>query len=370
MLSNGLGELILNESRNAKRIVDLFCGSGAVAAFAAKHTNLPVLATDLQKYSVVLSKAIIGREQALNFEVLYKDWLAKVESRVRELPLWKRIIHLSENIDLRKSCEYVRRCRDLCERVPNIGPIWRAYGGHYFSPAQALAFDYLLKRLPKNRIQKSVCHASLIISAARCAAAPGHTAQPFQPTKSARRYLMEAWERDPFSYCKKALAEVCAQHAQKAGKAYVRNAVVQAGKLQSSDLVVVDPPYSGVQYSRFYHVLETLARQKCGPVSGVGRYPSPHERPKSAFSCSGLSSTALDKLLNNLSKCKTTVILTFPEGQCSNGLSGNKVLETARKYFRIRKKFVKGKFSTLGGNSRKRAARHESKELILLMKPK
>jgi hypothetical protein len=183
-------------------------------------------------------------------------------------------------------------------------------------------------------------------------------------------FILEAWKRDPFIECRKALEVLCEKHANRKGRAKLGDAVKIASQLKDDDLVFVDPPYSGVQYSRFYHVLETVARQHCSEVTGIGRYPPISERPQSAFSNKGQSLEALTNLLKNLAFVGANTILTFPKGICSNGLSGNMVMDVAHKYFRVQTKIVNGRFSTLGGNNNRRAARHDSHELILLLKPK
>lgn len=370
MLQNGLGSMILEESKNAKRVVDLFCGAGSVIGFAAEKTERPVLAIDLQEYSIILAKSILRKISPLNSEELEKKWIKKIKKARNRSAFWNKAQKLSTKLDMRMVRHYVEQCRKLCEDKSDIGPVFNAYGGYYFSPEQALTFDYLLSNLPDNEDERIACQAAIIVAAMRCVASPGHTAQPFQPTRTAGRFIIEAWKRDPLEVCKKTLKEVCLQYAKKLGEAYVGNAIDVASKLKSSDLVVVDPPYTGVQYSRFYHVLETLARRSCGPVSGEGRYTVITDRPQSAFSNPGQSEKALEKLLSNLSGAGSTVIFTFPEGECSNGLSGETILEKAKDCFHIKKKIVKGKFSTLGGNKEKRDSRKDSSELILLMRPK
>lgn len=372
MLKNGLGDLILKQSKKANRLVDLFCGSGSVSNFVARETELPVLAIDLQQYSIILVNSIISRDEPISDQELITRWIDPVIKERKKSLYWVEAEKLAHKIDRRKIKKYVADSRKLCTTKLRTGPIWSAYGGHYFSPSQALTFDYLLKHLPRKNPDRIVCRAAMIVAASRCAASPGHTAQPFQPTRSAARFLLDAWSRDPIEAAKKALTEICPQFANKVGKSHTGDAVSIAATLNKGDLVFVDPPYSGVQYSRFYHVLETLAKGTCGKVEGVGRYPAQKERPKSDFSNAGESKKALKKLLENLAKSKATVIFTFPEGKCSNGLSGDIVLEEAKKLFSIDKKIVKGKFSTLGGNNkeRKRASRQDSSELVLLMEPK
>lgn len=173
MLQNGLGSMIQDESKNAKRIVDLFCGSGAVVGFAAHNTKLPILAIDLQKYSVVLAESFLGRTTPFNVKDLAIKWLSKIKDQRSRSLLWKKAKNLSFKIDMRAIRKYVEECRLLCEEESKIGPIWNSYGGHYFSPEQALTFDYMLKDLPDNKIENNICRAAVIIAAMRCVAAPG-----------------------------------------------------------------------------------------------------------------------------------------------------------------------------------------------------
>jgi len=201
-------------------------------------------------------------------------------------------------------------------------------------------------------------------------AAPGHTAQPFQPTAGAAEFLFEGWRRDVWEQTKSALDRICPRHAQSIGEARVGNAESLAQELGPGDVAFLDPPYSGVHYSRFYHVLETVARGDCAEVSGVGRYPPPSERPKSDFSVATRSKQALERLLKILGKRSVRTILTFPKEKTSNGLSGSIVESVAEKYFEIKKVTTNGRFSTLGGNTPKRKARIPAYEIILSLTPR
>ena len=141
MLQNGLGAMIRDQSRYAKRIVDLFCGASPIAWFAAENTQCSVLAVDLQMYAVTLAKSVIARTAPLSSEALAATWLARVERYRSSSKLWQEAISLEDpNLDtLTLVCE----ARNLCERPSDIGPVWHAYGGYYFSPSQAITFDYL-----------------------------------------------------------------------------------------------------------------------------------------------------------------------------------------------------------------------------------
>lgn len=367
MLSNGLGELLKSKFASAKRFADLFAGSSAVAWFAAENSDCQVLAGDLQLFAIVLANAVITRDRPLDAEFIWSTWFRDAEAKTRSNAIQKK----AEKFQTLEWEHARRRCtteaRAFCSSTNRL--ITQAYGGHYFSPLQALQLDALRESLPSAEPKRSVALASLIRAASECAAAPGHTAQPFQPTAGAAPFLFEAWRRDVFSRVKSALEMLCPKHAKVAGKSFHSSAEVLAQKLGKKDLAFVDPPYSGVHYSRFYHVLETIARGRCDEVSGVGRYPSPAERPKSDFSIVSKSEDALDGLLSTLASRGVPTILTFPKESTSNGLSGRTVQRTAEKYFAVKATTVNGRFSTLGGNLKNRKARVPAYEIILDLRP-
>lgn len=370
MLQNGLGTLLRSEAKSASRVVDLFCGAASVAWFAATKLNKPVAAFDLQHYAAVLAGAVVRRTHAVKPDVVERNWLCPAKRTLSKLKGWRE----ANELDARglNTATWRKRAQELCgsDAAASGSIIWQCYGGHYFSPTQALSFDAMLRTLPDEEELRELCLAAVIVAASRCAAAPGHTAQPFKATRTAGRYLREAWQRDPFDYVRQAAQKLCPLHATRRGEATVADANDAAKCLRSDDVVFVDPPYSGVHYSRFYHVLETIARGKCGPVEGVGRYPPPAERPNSPYSRKDKSWDAMDELLRTLADRGCRVVMTFPKDECSNGLSGDGLAEMAKVYFNVVRKSVKTRFSTLGGNTTNRVARKVSDELMLVLKSK
>ena len=248
--------------------------------------------------------------------------------------------------------------------------ITKAYGGHYFSSAQSSWIDALRLSLPERQRDRQVALAALIGAASQCAASPGHTAQPFQPTRSAKKFLLESWNRDVLERTKAQLLETASKYAQIRGRARVADANESATELRDGDVVFIDPPYSGVHYSRFYHVLETVCRGRCGEVSGVGRYPPVRERPWSKYSVQSESRCAVTDLLKLVAARGATAIVTFPDKKCSNGISSHLLRQLAAEYFsEVQCKSVLGRFSTLGGDGAHRAARQASRELIMVLRP-
>lgn len=365
MLKNGLGHLLQREVASAKRFVDLFSGSSAVATHVASSFAVPVLAYDLQRYSIVLANATISRRRLFDAEEEWRLWYARarIAAKKTRVPGAKRL-----------TIARVHSFRTWAAKQPDL-PITAAYGGHYFSPNQAVWLDALRLTVPREPQLKTAALAALVVTASQCAAAPGHTAQPFQPTRTSKPFLQEAWSRRVANYAKKNFLEIAQRRALATGGVARRLDANRAAKgLRKGDLAFVDPPYSGVHYSRFYHVLETVCNGRCGEVSGVGRYPAVQHRPQSRYSLKGEAKNALAALLKTIASRQATAILTFPDHVCSNGLSGEQVRKLAKRHFRVSETSVKSKFSTLGGTptSKKgkgRAARLSAEELVLLLRP-
>lgn len=366
MLANGLGDLLRTEASSASHCYDLFCGSGVVSWFLATETQSRVTAVDLQEFATTLAAAVVTRTKPADVVALERKWISPCLSRRDRSRTWGKALAASHR---RVTNDSVMAARELCRQRSRVGPLWNAYGGYYFSPAQALTLDYLISGLPADKGARAVCVAALIYAASRCAAAPGHTAQPFQPSRKGNEAIAAAWARDAVGETTRALKHVALRVARVKGSVKTTDAHVEARRIKRNSLVFVDPPYSAVQYSRFYHVLETVATARSVPTIGSGRYPPIELRPQSDFSNRRTSRNALDCLLAALAERECRVILTFPAGESSNGLSGEQVIDTASKYFRTHVTFVTGQFSTLGGNHTHRSPRHESRELILLLKP-
>ena len=272
LLKKGLGALLRQEMRKASRFVDLFSGSGVVSRFVASRFKKKVVSVDLQLFSSVISAAYICRTKKIKGSVIVDAW---IESAKRDYDSSRERAIVDEWSD---SCgdkklfkKDVLFARKLCAKHICDGVTWNAYGGYYLSPRQALQVDCLLRTLPSEF--RTECLAALISTVSKTVAAPGHTAQPFQPTRDALPYIEEAWRRDVFCGVERDFKEIAKRHSRVCGQVVCGDAqTFVEEQLQDGDLVFIDPPYSGVQYSRFYHVLETVAKRTRVTVSGKGRY--------------------------------------------------------------------------------------------------
>lgn len=365
ILQNGLGALIRAEGVDCGRFIDLFSGAGHVATFAAECIDRPVLSTDLQTYAQVLAAAVIERTTPRDGCLIARRWIENARRAAVSDNIYAQAIELESEAHFTGR---VRASRKLCTQA-EAGTVTAAYGGHYFSPLQSIWIDALLATSPHGR-DRSICRAALIGAASRAASAPGHTAQPLQPSSTANELIKRAWAIDIPAYVERELESLGSRHAKRRGRAFSEEARQFCRRLKASDLVFLDPPYSAVHYSRFYHVLETIARGKCGPVSGIGRYPPSTERPRSNLSIKTRAFDTLVNILEEIAHSGATSILTFPQAACSNGISGKDLIDRCRTIFRVRTKTVRSRFSTLGGDYNRRAPRQGRNELILTLSPK
>lgn len=236
MLQNGLGTILANEIQSAKRFVDLFSGSGAVSSFVACNYRIPVMAVDLQLYSSILTLAIVGRIEQIRWQGVWERW----QGRAREYIGGVKAPILGSTVTWKTVHEFRRWCERQCKL-----PITRAYGGYYFSPQQAICLDALRMSLPRNRSVRVAALAAVICAGSACSASPGHTAQPFQPTRSAKKFLLDSWRREIFSCVKVEFERVCGKCALVQGKTWVDDANEVASRLKKGDLVFIDPHILG-----------------------------------------------------------------------------------------------------------------------------
>jgi len=369
MLGSGLAQILSTHAPTGGRFVDLFAGSAAVSWHVAQQHRIPVIATDVQEYSRVLAGAVISRtESTADPGVIWDRWVCQASKWIATSD-GSCLSFAYQAMDWEsRPKSFVDEAREYCKGLN--GPLARAYGGHYFSPAQSVILDGLRASVPEQDACRDLYLAALILAASECAAAPGHTAQPFQPTSTATKYLFDAWHRDVWMHARRAFLDLAKRCAIVKGHATVSDALAFSRTLEERDVAFIDPPYSGVQYSRFYHVLETVARGSAFEPEGVGRYPKFKDRPHSEFSLISKSRAAFSSLIKSVAERGASCIVTYPSGICSNGLSGTEVFETLASHFEVSRIANASTFSTLGGNGRGRVARLNVDELILVCTPK
>ncbi|MFI2565412.1 DNA adenine methylase [Paenarthrobacter sp. NPDC018779] len=368
LLRGELGEIVLREAVTAERFVDLFSGSGSVSHFVAESLEVPVLSVDLQHYAAVLAESVTGRTAPTSDAWVKGDWVNQARKAVSDDQAYLSLECDVEQLEKGS----VERSREKCVQVRPDLFITKHYGGHYFSPQQAFELDWLYRTLPQGGQDRILALAALIQTASSGAAAPGHTAQPFQPTSNLLPYIRKAWSRDILAECQVNLSNLASRHARVKGRVLTQSAESVASNLGSGDLVFCDPPYSAVQYSRFYHVLEGISKGGWPAVFGAGRSPDKPLRKSSSFSLKSESSSAMKALLKVLREAECRVIVTFPDAAASNGLSGDDIVAMSLHEWSSSVTYVTSTHSTLGGSSAVggRGGRRQLKEAVIYLEPR
>lgn len=80
-------------------------------------------------------------------------------------------------------------------------------------------------------------------------------------------------------------------------------------------VIYADPPYTDDQYSRYYHLLETLVKYDYPPVTGAGLYRP--DRFRTPFSVKSLAPTAIMGIIGAAASIGADLVLSYP----TNGLA-------------------------------------------------
>ena len=295
-----LEEAISSVAPAGATVCDLFAGSGTVAARLAKFH--PVTAVDIQEYSRVICDALL-RPSRLSLATVRSELSAKLEAARDCGPLFAAapLVELEAQVlaeardgdlvglatllesgsmvtsrpspqagDLGRA---IANCRSRLAGLPT-GPIssmaLRHFGGVYFSYQQAAELDVILQYAHEapNSDRSTLIAAALSTASEIVNTVGKHFAQPLRPRNkdgSIKRTLYAQASRDRYKDTFEIFIEQLSMYVLRGCASYshqaIRSDFNEFINSQSFDAHVVyaDPPYTRDHYSRFYHVLETLA---------------------------------------------------------------------------------------------------------------
>jgi hypothetical protein len=169
------------------------------------------------------------------------------------------------------------------------------YSNAYFGVSQAAEIDSLRAAietvLSATDPLRDLCLAALILAVCTCTSGP-HFAQP--PKLKSVKALRDIIERRARSVTwefelalrrfadRPALSMPYAPVTTLDWRAALEKFVADLGSVRPA-AVYLDPPYSKLQYSRYYHVLNVLLTYHYPSSTGVGRYPPRTQRFSSRF---------------------------------------------------------------------------------------
>ena len=220
---------IINNECNGDSFTDIFAGTGVVSAVASNYFD-EIIVNDFLYSNHIIYKAFLGSG--------FWD-PAKIQN----------IINAYNTID-----------------ADNINEDYFSvhFGGKYFSRRSAKLIGYIRQDIENRRDaltekEYSILLASLIYSADKIANTVGHYDAYFK-----KNFVDDAF----FLYPIKPI------DTQKKIVIFRQDANLLAQNIKT-DVVYIDPPYNSRQYSRFYHLLETLVKWDRQQLYGVALKPQP-----------------------------------------------------------------------------------------------
>lgn len=201
------------------------------------------------------------------------------------------------------------------------------YADSYFGVRQALELDSIVHAIgwPDSAGVSDAKRWYIIAlgrAALRVSNSTGHFAQFLTPKPSnyktfqrqRRRRIWEEWLNSNDE-----LSPVGDDNWRKSNRSFNSDALSLLQWLASTNclpsVVYADPPYTNDQYSRYYHLFETLYLYDYPDVSGAGRYRS--NRFSTTFSLKSQAATAIESLVKAVHSIGADIVLSYP----SNGLA-------------------------------------------------
>lgn len=274
---------------------DLFAGSSVVTRRLAQKR--PVVSADTQAYSQVLARALTKPKAFSEVDVTAllstaREWLVGLGPRFEDLLEFESRALASASIDpvplaaiieqgsfaaadrdsAKFGAKFGQAKRQAREAVtPDIATLTWYYGGVYFSYAQALELDALrhATRLVSGATRDDTAVAAIMGAASDAVSTVGnHFAQPVQPRHRdgtlKRSWVGSVARRREYSVID-GFARWLARYGELSAAGHDCTAIQSDfhETLSSLDdevgVIYADPPYTRDHYSRFYHVLETIA---------------------------------------------------------------------------------------------------------------
>ena len=359
------------------RVVDLFSGMGSVAESLKDTVN--VVTNDALSFTASLSRARIKGddrfvrpdEMARRLAGAYLFRLDELEGQYSEQlneeseALLGGLVRLTNYIQTSK---HVGNCVDLRRRAQRaleagdsshyqLASLYFSAG--YLSLHQAIEVDAIRYAID---LHDEIGHrdwllGSWISGTSVIVNAPGHTAQFLKPnTPSGHSRIVRTWSRsvwDQFAAALCDVSQVGTEEWRSGNSVNVGDALHFIGGGHPGDIgaVYADPPYTKDQYSRFYHLYETLYRYDYPESTGAGR-----NRPdlfKTGFCLKTAVLASFHDLCRNVARMSVPLVISYP----SVGLlaeAGVTVPDVATAYFaNVSIRSFETNHSTMGASSGK-----------------
>jgi adenine-specific DNA-methyltransferase len=303
-------------------ILDLFAGSASLAGAVGKQVDF--VSNDIQEYSKVLAQAYVSSKATKDSPTPEKILLeassivaANKLSTGVPLPAYDAGLSLEQFNELEKSQQ--KLINNKYKHDWHL--FFKNYSGTWWSAEQCLWIDALRQVAATYEDDSSyqLILASLMFAMAYCSQGTGHYAQYRDAkTKSSLKDIQTYRKKSVAAYFSKKYSELYSLGSAQESKfsfSYKTSDYKDALKDFSEGTVYADPPYCFVHYSRFYHILETLALYDYPDLQFKndeivkGRYRV--ERHQSPFCIKSKVEGAFDDLFKGVHSGGSNLVLSY-----------------------------------------------------------
>lgn len=366
---------IVDSLEPSGNVVDLFSGMGSVAQ--ALSPRWQVTTNDFLEFTTVFSnyrfkttedqpraEALLSqlkpfyRSHFQNLSAAYNQHLQKEAQVIQgghlELRHYMETTSHVGNADiLRDEAKQASKTSDPKSRYRLT---YLYFNSGYFSARQALELDSIRYAIDVNLKGANWLRgiAALLSTVSRVINAPGHSAQYLKPrnAETAKR-IQKYWAKNCWLIFSENLSDLLPLGTSewRANNEVVHGDALDFFRSRAADnvgAVYADPPYTRDQYSRYYHLYETLYKYDFPASTGAGRYRD--GRVTTAFSSRTQVESAFERLAGEVSKRSVPLILSYPESGLlqHTGVCLKKLLEP---YFSsVTDIKIRAEHSTMGGS--------------------
>ena len=276
-------------------ICDIFSGSGSVGSFL--KDNHPIIANDAELYSSIISSALLNMPTSSELTKTKNSFLVGIEANLKS-----QLVKHKETIANERNLLACGNTDELINFYNSFPTIWNGidksinhttlknkneynlflyyYSGTYFGIEQSICIDSIIKTIheAKSKEAQNILFTCLFHSMKETVfSKDGHMAQPLNIKKNSARHLKQR-NKDVLVYFYDKLNEFVSASSDiiDTNKHKVYNLDLsdllntEDFKKQPIKLIYADPPYTDMQYSRYYHLLN-IAVQYSYPAPTISR---------------------------------------------------------------------------------------------------
>lgn len=356
--------------QDGKAIFDIFSGSAAVSNIF--RDNYQVYANDAESYASIIADAVLNQADIISATELINSLDIEYTTTINKLA--KPIIDFIKEEQLALDKENYEQLATLYDVYPTVwnnkySNITKSkltvdsikqthnfylfttyYATNYYGISQALDIDCLIKVINLHFPQYKNALLSCLFYAMKetVFSKDGHMAQPLSLKKNHSRLFIQRKKNVYELFIKKFKEYITLPLSMFSGKNMVFNSnfedLLDQKIFSNVGLVYADPPYTDMQYSRYYHLLNVAAKYeypeltttKSGHTKGLyteGRYQSKLSQRSSA-------KQSLENLISFCAHNNTNLAISYAypqdrENQATDRytISIDELIEIAKKHY-------------------------------------